>query len=101
MKSHSLDEGATIAASKLTKFCGAGRDGAPEETHCRCEEGQGLRNQCIEIGEDPGFCFLQYVGDPANPTHNCFADVQWSPTDGRFWSAMACKSNKENKDKEL
>ena len=37
-----------------------------------------------------GWCFLENVQDPQNPTDNCFADTQFSVIDGRFWSNKAC-----------
>ena len=37
-----------------------------------------------------GWCFLENVQNPQNPTDNCFADTQFSVTDGRFWSKKAC-----------
>ena len=48
-----------------------------------------------------GWCFLDNVQDPKNPTDNCFEDAQFSVADGRFWSNEACnvlKSTPEGND---
>ena len=37
-----------------------------------------------------GFCFLEFVTNPDNPSENCFPDAQFSKSHGRFWSNMAC-----------
>lgn len=42
------------------------------------------------FGPGRGFCFLEMVADPANPSENCYQDAAWSPTAGRFWSRKAC-----------
>jgi len=39
---------------------------------------------------DPGYCFLENVQDPKNPTKNCFSDVEWSATYSRYYSHRAC-----------
>ena len=47
-----------------------------------------------------GWCFLENVQDPNNPTGDCFEDTQFSVADGRFWSNEACnvvKSTPEGK----
>ena len=33
-----------------------------------------------------GWCFLENIEDPTDPTKNCFSDALWSHTHGRFWS---------------
>lgn len=38
-----------------------------------------------------GWCYLEHVGDPANPGADCFPDAVWSASAGRFWSLQACK----------
>jgi hypothetical protein len=48
-----------------------------------------IREHGIEELEH-GWCFLENVQDPQNPTDNCFPDTQFSVADGRFWSNMAC-----------
>jgi hypothetical protein len=40
---------------------------------------------------NPVWCFLENIRDPANPASGCYPDTTWSPRDGRFWSAEACK----------
>ena len=37
-----------------------------------------------------GWCFLEDVSNPNNPSENCFEDASWSPTNGRFFSSYAC-----------
>ena len=37
-----------------------------------------------------GWCFLENIVDPQNPTNDCYEDVAWSEVDGRFWSNIAC-----------
>ena len=39
-----------------------------------------------------GWCFLENVEDPVNPTQNCYGDTQFSVVDGRFWSSEACNA---------
>ena len=41
-----------------------------------------------------GWCFLENVVDPTNPTRDCYEDTQWSEVDGRFWSNQACFQEK-------
>ena len=67
----------------------------------RCDEDKSKHGGAC-FGSDPdygaglwGFCFLEYVQDPSNPTENCFEDAQWSKTAGRFWSSQACKEKAE------
>ena len=31
-----------------------------------------------------GWCFLENVEHPENPTESCYEDVAWSAADGRF-----------------
>ena len=31
-----------------------------------------------------GWCFLENIRDPLNPTEACYEDVQWSEVDGRL-----------------
>eukprot|EP00091_Calanus_sinicus_P016560 TRINITY_DN35991_c0_g1_i1.p1 TRINITY_DN35991_c0_g1~~TRINITY_DN35991_c0_g1_i1.p1 ORF type:complete len:152 (-),score=38.93 TRINITY_DN35991_c0_g1_i1:83-538(-) len=71
---------------------------------CKCVDGpvtKGLdgnpRGGCIPPLTDHGieelqngWCFLDNVQDPKNPTDNCFQDAQFSIADGRFWSNEAC-----------
>ena len=33
---------------------------------------------------DYGWCFLEMITDPSNPTEGCYEDVAWSEVDGRF-----------------
>ena len=37
-----------------------------------------------------GFCFLDNVQDPQNPSENCYEDVQWNKSVGKFYSKEAC-----------
>jgi len=44
-------------------------------------------------GEESGYCFLENIVDPANPSSSCFSDVEWSAADGQFYSFQACLDN--------
>ena len=37
-----------------------------------------------------GWCFLEHVSNPNDPSEDCFEDTTWSPTNGRFYSNFAC-----------
>jgi len=37
-----------------------------------------------------GFCFLNNVQDIQNPTKNCYSDVDWNASAGKFYSKEAC-----------
>eukprot|EP00096_Caligus_rogercresseyi_P014325 TRINITY_DN681_c0_g1_i1.p1 TRINITY_DN681_c0_g1~~TRINITY_DN681_c0_g1_i1.p1 ORF type:complete len:303 (-),score=60.90 TRINITY_DN681_c0_g1_i1:130-1038(-) len=73
-----------------------------EEPQCKCSEeplssltGSKNGKPCQSLGNrgfaDNGWCFLDNVMDPSNPSKNCYADAQWSQSHGRFWSNLACK----------
>jgi hypothetical protein len=38
-----------------------------------------------------GWCFLEYVKNPSNPSEDCYPDAQWSEMHSRFWSSEACE----------
>ena len=66
----------------------------PSQDHCQCAEPRPFELQ--EPGEDCqdpdfGWCFLEHVSDPENPTENCFEDALWSSKHGRFVSNLACE----------
>jgi len=42
-------------------------------------------------GDEAGYCFLENIQDPINPTSSCFSDTQWSAVDGQFYSLQACQ----------
>ena len=44
---------------------------------------------------EAGWCFLENLQDPANPTQDCYEDTQFSVADGRFWSNLACIEKQE------
>lgn len=56
---------------------------------------QGPNGAASARGEGFGFCFLENLQNPNNPTEDCFEDATWSKTAGRFWSAKACKERAE------
>merc|ERR1712168_1438190 len=68
----------------------------PDKKACRCAlEASPERNEnCIsqewQRPDHKGFCFLENVQDPKNPTKNCFNDIMWSTTHSRFYSHEAC-----------
>jgi len=84
------------------------------KNYCRCSNGETLRDlsgnikgACNGQGSpgtfsvnDPdtiyGYCFVEHVEDPSNPSKNCFDDVQYSPADGRFYSFQACRDEFES-----
>jgi hypothetical protein len=70
-----------------------------EATRCRCAtsisgEPVGQKSGCTQKteGEETtyGWCFLENIEDPTDPTKNCYTDALWSHTHGRFWSHRAC-----------
>jgi len=76
---------------------------------CRCAKGPidrdlsgNLKGGCIkpfggsfDNSEEIGYCFLENVQDPSEPSSNCFSDTTYSPADGRFYSSLACE-NEQN-----
>ena len=44
------------------------------------------------------FCFIDDIADPSKPDKNCFKDVKFSKTNGRFYSYDACKDEHEEKE---
>jgi len=84
------------------------------KTHCRCDNGEirrdlsgNIKGGCSGQGnpgtfnvDDPdtqyGYCFLDNIQDPSNPSRNCFSDVSYSPADGRFYSFQACRDEFES-----
>ena len=64
-----------------------------QNQRCKCAEPRPF--ELREPGEncqDPGWCFLEHVSNPENPSENCFEDAYWSPTHGRFFSSLACQT---------
>merc|ERR1711860_82453 len=89
----SFDDGAT--KSNPAPKCGA--QGQTEtKPKCRCAD---LTNCNFIIDEAafpgggpqfPGHCFLEFIQNPADPKTDCYDDVEWSASNGRFWSRKAC-----------
>jgi len=98
-----LDDASSETSQKVAPICPVGRS-SQEMKGCKCTEGpvtKGLdgnpRGGCIPPLTDHGveelqngWCFLENVQDPNNPTGDCFEDTQFSVADGRFWSNEAC-----------
>ena len=38
-----------------------------------------------------GWCFLEHIEDPNNPKKDCYDDLEWSSSEGSFWSRKACR----------
>jgi len=60
---------------------------------CVLSIARGQRGHCqpATTGDGKGWCFLEALDDPSRPQDDCFEDVQWSPSNGRFWSSRACE----------
>ena len=79
-------------------------DTPPGEPECRCVpndgDHSGSPNEDKHSGSPCGklkyFCYLEGVLDPKDPTRNCFKDVKWSVSKGRFWSYDACNTKRLN-----
>jgi len=98
-----LDDIPSETNIKRAPFCPVGKSAKDVHT-CRCTKEstvKGLdgnpKGGCVpplnDIGIEDleyGWCFLENVEHPENPTENCYEDVDWSAADGRFWSNLAC-----------
>jgi len=98
-----LDDIPSETNIKRAPFCPIGKS-AVDVKSCSCTKEptvKGLdgnpKGGCVpplnEIGIEDleyGWCFLENVENPENPTENCYEDVSWSAADGRFWSNLAC-----------
>jgi len=98
-----LDDAPSETSVRVAPICPVGRT-SEEMKGCKCTDDQvtkGLdgnpRGGCVPpltdhgVAElENGWCFLDNVQDPTNPTDHCFADTQFSVADGRFWSNQAC-----------
>jgi len=68
----------------------------PDKNACRCAlEASPERNEnCIaaewQRPDHKGYCFLENIQDPKNPTKHCFNDMKWSITHSRYYSYEAC-----------
>jgi len=68
----------------------------PDKNACRCAlEASPERNEnCLaaewQHPDHKGYCFLENIQDPKNPTKHCFNDMKWSITHSRFYSYEAC-----------
>lgn len=76
--------------------CAAGEvNKTAPKCHCARTNNKDINRNgnCYKSGgqDTSGWCFLEFVTDPANPTKRCYADAKWSKADGRYWSAEACK----------
>jgi len=102
----SLDDIPSESSQKPAPFCDDSRSTA--DVKCRCTKEATLRGVdgnphggCVPPRDDVGisdlefgWCFLENIVDPENPTTDCYDDVQWSEVDGRFWSNVACFEEK-------
>ena len=59
------------------------------EKTCRCVDQEKDNELISNLADEYKWCFVSQIIDAKNPTSNCFADVKWSATAGRFWSYMA------------
>jgi len=98
-----LDNVPSETSQKPAPLCPVGKS-APQMKGCKCVSGpvtKGLdgnpRGGCIKPLADhgieeleEGWCFLENLQDPSNPSENCYDDVEFSVADGKFWSAEAC-----------
>jgi len=96
-----LDDIPSETSQKPAPACSLARD---TEEVCRCTREATLKGidgnpkgGCVPPRDDIGlqelefgWCFLENIQDPHNPTLGCYEDVQWSEVDGRFWSNSAC-----------
>jgi len=101
-----LDEEFSSDQKTITTCPSIFRSPADQSSFCRCSNGplirdlQGsIKGGCVPpVGGtfdapdlEAGYCFLENIQDPANPTSNCYDDASWSEADGRFWSSAACR----------
>jgi len=98
-----LDDALSETSMKVAPICPLGRKSS-EMKGCKCSDEtltKGLdgnpRGGCVPPLTDHGveelehgWCFLDNVQDPSDPTQDCFGDTQFSVADGRFWSNEAC-----------
>jgi len=92
-------------SQKATPRCPSARSPSDLPDFCRCEKGPvkkdlagNIKGGCVPpLGGDSGFpdadhgyCFLENILDPAEPTSSCFSDTEWSASDARFYSFLAC-----------
>jgi len=82
----------------------------PQEEQCRCVnksncrppiEGSPFENDDYFDLPDLGWCFLENIFDPSEPSSYCFDDVIFSRRHGRFYSSKACDPNQKPLDKEF
>ena len=59
------------------------------EKTCQCDAQQKDKHMNSDLSWRYKWCFLGQISDAKNPTSNCFSDVEWSKTAGRFWSYKA------------
>jgi len=97
-----LDDIPSETSQKPAPVCGLARE--VELERCRCTKEATLKGidgnpkgGCVPPRDDVGiqdlefgWCFLENIRDPQNPSEGCYEDVQWSEVDGRFWSNIAC-----------
>ncbi|TRY74047.1 hypothetical protein TCAL_13217 [Tigriopus californicus] len=95
-----FDDGAQNAT--VAPYCSPPKPGTtlPVEETCQCAKGEECRPSNSNGDDSVNFelktwCFLSYVADPSNPTQDCFPEVQWSKSAGRFWSNKACETEAE------
>ena len=91
-----LDDIPSATSQKPAPLCPRSREAAQKSCRCTTEATLiGLdgnpKGGCIPPRDDVGiqdlefgWCFLENILDPQNPTKGCYEDVQWSEVDGRL-----------------
>jgi len=101
-KPYAIDENYS-EFNNITEVCpqrAPPRPGA-KEISCECTksvrpiEDRGEGENCTPNYAGPGWCFLDHIDDPENPSRNCYDDTYWSPSNGRFYSSLACEGASE------
>jgi len=59
-----------------------------------CQE-DSIKDYTYDGEDDKGWCFLDNVQDPKEPSSDCYSDVEWDVSRGKFWSREACKAREE------
>ena len=91
-----LDDIPSETSQKPAPLCPRSREA--EQKSCRCTREATLigldgnpKGGCVPPRDDVGiqdlefgWCFLENIIDPNNPTQGCYEDVQWSEVDGRL-----------------
>ena len=59
------------------------------EKTCQCDYQQEDKRMNSTLPGKYKWCYVGQINDTKNPKDNCFADVKWSTTAGRYWSYKA------------